>query len=96
MPLLQVYKFLNAGVQLVAADMLVGIDEESALIALADDPLAAFCCVDAKGHLSRVRRHSGYGHNSLSAAAAIQDLPDHRDAILSSLCPGERLPALPM
>jgi hypothetical protein len=76
--------------------MLVGIDEESASTTLANDPLAAFCCVDAEGRLSGVQRHSNDRHNSLSAAVAIPDLPDHRDAILSRLCPGARLPALPM
>jgi hypothetical protein len=95
---LQVFKFPNAGMRFVAADMLVGmgIDEESVSTAVADDPLAAFCCVDAEGCLRRVRRQSGDGHDFLSVAAALRDLPDHRDVILSSLCPGACLPALPV
>jgi hypothetical protein len=74
---LQVFKFPSAGMPFVAADMLVGmgINEESVSTAVADDPLAAFCCVDAEGYLRRVRRQSGDGHDFLSVSAALRDLP---------------------
>jgi hypothetical protein len=74
---LQVFKFPSAGMPFVVADMLVGmgINEESVSTAVADDPLAAFCCVDAEGYLRRVRRQSGDGHKFLSVAPALRDLP---------------------
>jgi hypothetical protein len=114
---LQVFKFPSVGMPFVAADMLVGmgINEESVSTAVADYPLAAFCCVDAEGCLRRVRRQSGDGLDFLSVAAALRDLPRPRrldpeqplpwstpasparvDLILSSLCPGALLPALPV
>jgi hypothetical protein len=90
-----VFKFPDAGMPFVAADMLVGMgmNEELVSAAVADDPLAAFYCVDAEGYLRRVPRQSGDGHDFLSVAAALRDLLDHRDVILSSLCPDARLPA---
>jgi hypothetical protein len=91
----KVYTFLNAGTIFVAVEVLVGMDIDETLVskAMVIDRLTALCGIDAEVHLRLVQ--AGGGHDFLSVVAELRDLPDHRDTILSILCPGKRLPELP-
>ena len=81
MPPHQSYTFPNDGTPYVSGDAVVGMGVMADLVsaAISHDALAAFCCLDTKGFLRRVKRPADDGLDFLTVPAAVRDMPKHRD-----------------